>query len=238
MRLSVQAVQAQYPSSNCWDNIMKQIDSDFAARLASGVTRTCLCWKLSRADGTVIGVTDHDRVLYVDGVQYDPGAALAAGTLTTSVSMKPGQASAGGALSSDAISENDLGAGLWDGARVDVLRVDWSESADFVHVWSGRFSEITHGQLGFEAELVSLKADFERPVGRIFSRRCDAVLGDARCGVDLDNPDFAGLTCDQRFETCKTRFGNGEAFRGFPHMPGADFVLSGPAATGNTGGKR
>ena len=163
---------------------------------------------------------------------------MAASELTSSVGLQPGQAGASGALSSDAISEEDLQLGLWDGARVDVFRVDWLRSGDYVQVWSGRFSEITHGTLGFEAELVSLKADLEKPVGRIFSRRCDAVLGDARCGVDLNNPDFAGLSCDQGFDTCKERFGNVDNFRGFPHMPGADFILSGPAASGNDGGQR
>lgn len=217
---------------------MKQINQDFAARLASGVTRTCLCWRLSRTDGVVVAVTEHDKALNVAGILYDPGGALTAGQLTGSVGLQPGQAGAMGALSSEAISEADLSAGLWDGARVDVFRVDWVHPQDFVQVWAGRFSEITRGQLGFEAELVSLKADFERPVGRIFSRRCDAVLGDARCGVDLDDPGFAGMTCDQRFSTCKERFGNVENFRGFPHMPGTDFVLAGPAASGNDGGQR
>ena len=209
---------------------MRQINEDFAARLASGVTQTCLCWRLTRADGVVVAVTEHDRVLSVKGVNYEPSGALSAGELTSSTGLQPGQAGAMGALSSEAISEKDLTDGLWDGARVDVFRVDWAYPQDYVQVWSGRFSEITHGALGFEAELVSLKADFERPVGRIFSRRCDAVLGDARCGVDLESPDFAGLTCDQRFSTCKERFGNAENFRGFPHMVGEDFALSYPNA--------
>ena len=197
---------------------MRHLSEDFAARLASGVTQTCLCWRLTRPDGLIIAVTEHDRELKVDGAQYEPSGALTASELTSSTGLQPGQAGAMGALSSEAISEEDLSAGLWDGARVDVFRVDWGSPEDFVNVWSGRFSDITRGALGFEAELVSLKADFERPVGRIFSRRCDAVLGDARCGVDLDDPDFAGQSCDQRFSTCKERFGNVENFRGFPHM--------------------
>lgn len=217
---------------------MRQLDEEFEARLASGVTRTCLCWRLTRADGVVIGVTEHDRVLSIDGIDYEPGSALTTGQVSSNSGLAPGQAGASGALSSEAISEADISAGLWDGTRVDVYRVDWSDTELLAHVWSGWFSEVTRGALGFEAELVSLKADLERPVGRVYSRRCGAVLGDAQCGVDLEAPAFSGLTCDQRFETCKARFGNAENFRGFPHMPGPDFVLSGPAATGNTGGKR
>lgn len=34
--------------------------------------------------------------------------------------------------------------------------------------------------------------------------------------------------CDKRFQTCKTRFANTANYRGFPHMPGNDFVTSYP----------
>lgn len=34
--------------------------------------------------------------------------------------------------------------------------------------------------------------------------------------------------CDKSWETCRAKFGNGANFRGFPHMPGNDFVLSVP----------
>jgi hypothetical protein len=215
---------------------MRLIDSEFAARLASGATTTCLCWRLTRKDDFVLAATEHDRALAVDGVTYQPGGALSAGAFTQSAGLQPGQASAGGVLADDAITEADLAAGLWDGARVDVLRVDWQRPDLFVTVWSGRLSDVTRGPGGFEAELVSLKADLERPVGRVYARACDAVLGDARCGVGTDA--FPGLTCDQHFSTCRDVFSNTENFRGFPHLPGAEFVLEGPAAGGNTGGKR
>ncbi len=31
--------------------------------------------------------------------------------------------------------------------------------------------------------------------------------------------------CDRQFATCREKFGNGANFRGFPHMPGDDFVM-------------
>ena len=43
--------------------------------------------------------------------------------------------------------------------------------------------------------------------------------------------------CDKLFSTCQTKFANGSNFRGFPHMPGNDFVLSyARAGDGNDGG--
>jgi uncharacterized phage protein (TIGR02218 family) len=56
---------------------------------------------------------------------------------------------------------------------------------------------------------------------------CDAVLGDARCTVAHDHPAFA-LGCDRALATCRDRFGNVPNFRGFPHIPGTDFVLHYP----------
>ncbi|WP_022721067.1 DUF2163 domain-containing protein [Rhodopseudomonas sp. B29] len=44
--------------------------------------------------------------------------------------------------------------------------------------------------------------------------------------------------CDKLFATCRDRFGNATNFRGFPHIPGNDFVISYPVAgePGNAGG--
>ncbi|MDP3257601.1 MAG: DUF2163 domain-containing protein [Bosea sp. (in: a-proteobacteria)] len=33
--------------------------------------------------------------------------------------------------------------------------------------------------------------------------------------------------CDKSFTTCRARFGNGVNFRGFPHIPGNDFIIGG-----------
>lgn len=44
--------------------------------------------------------------------------------------------------------------------------------------------------------------------------------------------------CDKRFETCRDRFADTVNFRGFPHVPGNDFLVSSPAVAGtvNDGG--
>ncbi|WP_371125854.1 phage BR0599 family protein [Bosea sp. (in: a-proteobacteria)] len=44
--------------------------------------------------------------------------------------------------------------------------------------------------------------------------------------------------CDKRFATCQAKFGNGINFRGFPHIPGNDFIIGGvkPGDGGLDGG--
>ncbi|QQR37945.1 DUF2163 domain-containing protein [Devosia rhizoryzae] len=57
------------------------------------------------------------------------------------------------------------------------------------------------------------------------------VLGFAtKVGEWVEPGDVLEVTvgCDRRFATCKARFGNGVNFRGFPHVPGSDYVLRHP----------
>jgi uncharacterized phage protein (TIGR02218 family) len=171
---------------------MRQIGETFVARLAMDETTLCACWRFERADGVVFGATDHDRALVLEGVAYEPFAGLEVAVLESSRSLAPGQAAARGAMSLSFLQATDVDAGLWDGARVDVWRLDWQAPEHRVCIWSGKLSEITRQGAAFSAELVSLKADLERTIGRVYARTCDAEVGDARCGVDLDDAALCG----------------------------------------------
>jgi uncharacterized phage protein (TIGR02218 family) len=131
----------------------------FAARLAADGTSLCACWRFGRRDGAVCGATDHDRAIVFDGVTYEPDSGVRSATFESSARLAPGRAAAEGALSVSFLTDADLDGGLWDGARVDVWRVDWQAPEHRVLVWSGRLSEVTRRGAGFAAELVSLKGD-------------------------------------------------------------------------------
>ena len=51
-----------------------------------------------------------------------------------------------------------------------------------------------------------------------------------RCRKPIATGDAFTVTagCDKRFATCRARFANAENFRGFPHIPGNDFVIALP----------
>jgi uncharacterized phage protein (TIGR02218 family) len=51
---------------------------------------------------------------------------------------------------------------------------------------------VRRGRLAFIAEVRSLAHVLNQTVGRTFQHACDAELGDARCGVDLEAPAFKG----------------------------------------------
>lgn len=171
---------------------MRAINEELAARLASGVTTFAHVWRIARADGAVFAFTDHDLPLEFDALTCEPAVGLVAGAIEKSVGLNVDTASVSGALNSEAITEEDLTRGLWDGARVDLYRVDWSNPALRVHLFAGRIGEVRRGVAAFEAELRGLQAALNTPVGRVFSRFCDADVGDARCGVGLTATAFRG----------------------------------------------
>ncbi|WP_018996590.1 DUF2163 domain-containing protein [Hirschia maritima] len=169
---------------------MKIIEEEFAARLKSGVVTTCLCWEFTRQDGQKFGATDHDEMLQIDDVEFEPDRALANLEFVTNAGLAPGHVSGDGALSATFLNQEDLTLGKWDGAEVKVWRVDWNAPEHRIHVWSGYLGEVKYSDRVFNAELVSLKSRLERRIGRVYARQCDAALGEKRCGVDLKDEAF------------------------------------------------
>lgn len=277
---------------------MRVVPETLRARLATGVTTLAHAWRLARRDDVILGFTDHDRDIAFDGVIHRAATAFTAGSMEKAGGLGVDAADVAGVLDMEGIDETDLLAGLWDGARVDLWRVDWTDPSSRVHLFAGRLGGMRRGPAALVAELRGLQAPFDAPFGRVFSRFCDADVGDARCGVALAASPFRGegvvaalegergfsatglggfddgwftrgvLTwsdgsrseviahrvagahvrlelaeasaaravgaafvvtagCDKRFSTCRAKFANGAAFRGFPHMPGNDAVVAG-----------
>lgn len=213
---------------------MRDIPEEMAARIESGAATLCHAWIVERADEARLGFTDHDRDLSVDGVVCRAASGWSQGAAETAEGLAAGSLAVGGVLDDERIVEADVAAGLWDRATVALWRVDWARPDLKVLSGRGILSRIRREGEGFTAEIDGPLAALERVVGRTYGRSCDAVLGDARCGVDP-----AGRTCDKRWETCVETFGNGVNFQGFPEIPGDDFLTAYPATGGrHDGGSR
>ena len=282
--------------------------------LATGATTICRAWAVTRSDGVVLGFTDHDVALGFDGIVFQPGSGMTAKALSQGTGLAVDNTEVVGALSSEAICEGDIMAGRYDGAEVRVWQVNWAEVSQRVLLFCGHLGEITRGEGAFSAELRGLTEALASAAGTIFQAGCGAVLGDARCGVDLTAPGYfvelaaeqvdearvfgfadlgnfadrwfekgrlrvltgaaAGLKgvvkndrllgsgarrvelwqglraeiatgdmirleagCDRRLETCRLKFANVRNFRGFPHIPGEDWLSAYPLRAGvNDGG--
>ena len=169
---------------------MKQISEDLAGHLAGGVTTLAYCWVVTRSDGVKLGFTDHDRLLEADGTACQPETGLQPSSLARGTGLATGGGDVSGTLSSPALSDDDLEAGFWDGACVDVYRVNWAEPSQTVLLRRARVGEVSRRGEAFQAELRGLAHVLEAKRGRVFARACDADLGDSRCKVDLSGPAY------------------------------------------------
>jgi uncharacterized phage protein (TIGR02218 family) len=282
------------------------------AHLQSGATTVCRAWTVVRSDGTVLGFTDHDRDLVVDGVLCRAETGMTAKTLQQTTGLSVDNSEAVGALSDAAITEADLIAGRFDGATVRSFLVNWARPGDWVEQFRGSFGEIQRSGGAFRAELRGLSEALNQPQGFAYQPTCSAVLGDGRCRFDVTRPGFsaerpvgvaeddrvfsfsdfqgfedrwfehgrfevvtgdaAGLVgvvkvdrrigtgrrielwqsigapvaagdtvrviagCNKRAETCRAKFANFLNFRGFPHIPGEDWLASYPVPGRSNGG--
>lgn len=215
---------------------MKTVPAALAARIETGAARLAHVWLLTRRDGARLGFTDHDRDLTHDGTVCRADSGWTAGAADAGLGFAAGSAAAAGALDSDALTEADIAGGLYDGCAVVCRRVDWSEPELSALLWSGTIARLRREGEAFVAEIEGPLAALERVAGRTYGRLCDANLGDGRCGVAAEHPAF-GEGCDKRFATCAERFGNGLNFRGFPTVPGDDFLTVVPVHGERNDGK-
>jgi uncharacterized phage protein (TIGR02218 family) len=292
---------------------MRTIPAALQAKLDNGVTTLCRCWLIARNDGVTQGFTDHDEDVVVGSVSCRAGSGLTGSEATAKLGMAVDASEISGALSDDSLNEDDLAAGRYDAAGVELWLADWSAPDLRVLLAKGSLGEVKREGTAFAAEVRGLSQRLAEDSGRLYTATCSADLGDARCKVDLSNAAFhgsgtvlaltavsaftasgldafddgwfsagkltftaganAGLAvevkshvnnagtvslmlwqamaqpiaagdtftvtagCDKRFATCINRFNNAVNFRGFPHIPGNDFVIRYPVAgePGNDG---
>ncbi len=285
------------------------------AHLESGATTVCRAWTVRRTDGVLMGFTDHDRDLTVDGALCRADTGMTARALQQTTGLSVDNSEAAGALSDASIREADLLAGRFDGAEVRSYLVNWAAPDDWIEQFRGTFGEILRAGGAFRAELRGLTEALNRPQGFAYLQTCSAILGDERCHFNTALPGYfvegtveaveearmftfaafagfddrwfehgrfemlsgaaAGLLgsikndrrltpgrvvelwqslgadirsgdrfrmiagCDKTAATCRAKFANFLNYRGFPHIPGEDWLASYPVpGRSSTGGAR
>ncbi|MCX8507283.1 MAG: DUF2163 domain-containing protein, partial [Rhodobacteraceae bacterium] len=90
---------------------------ELKAHLATGVTTLARAYSLTRKDGLVLGFCDHDRDLTFEEIVFRADTGLTTKALQSGTGLSVDNTEAFGALSSDAITEEDILAGRYDGAE-------------------------------------------------------------------------------------------------------------------------
>jgi uncharacterized phage protein (TIGR02218 family) len=165
---------------------MKSASPALAAHLAGEVTTLATCWRLERADGWVRGFTDHDRELVVDGLTYVASTGFLPSAIKTASDLSVDNLDVDGFLDDAALRAEDLIAGLFDGARIEVFIVNWADLAQGrLLLRKGFLGEIKRADQRFSAEIRGLSNRLQQTAGKLYSRLCRVDLGSTECGVAL-----------------------------------------------------
>lgn len=171
---------------------MKTIPSALQTHYDSGCTTLARLWKVTRRDATVLGFTDHDQALVFGGTTYQPTSGFDASAIASRADMAVDNLEVLGVLEAGGITAESIEAGLWDGAAIEIRQVNWADltmGAEILRV--GELGNIQRRRGQYVAELRGLQQKLQNSIIRVIAPTCDAVLGDARCGVDLgSDPDF------------------------------------------------
>lgn len=153
--------------------------------LEGPVTSSAFGWRLERSDGVTIGFTSHDQDVMLDGLRYRASPGLVPTSITERSGLEDGGLDLKGALSSDAIRADDLRAGKWHGAMLEIFLFDWA------HVNAGRRPLATGwlGSVEFDASGFSVEVDgpasrLLTPFAPFTSPTCRAHFCDAKCSLN------------------------------------------------------
>lgn len=139
-------------------------------------------WRVLRRDGVTLGLTTHDRDLWIDGVLHRAAPGMVPSAIRRTAGLDPDSAEVEGALSHDSLSAGDLAAGRFDGARVLIGLVDW-ETGETRILYRGSIGSVSEEDGRFAAELQSRKAELARdPIPRT-SPTCRAQFCGPGCGL-------------------------------------------------------
>ena len=208
----------------------RPVEAFTADRLARQAGAACHCWRVTRTDGVEVGLTDHDEDVAFGGATFRAEGGAEGTALRRTAGLGADDAELSGVLSSGRITDEDLGAGRYDGARVELWRVDWEAPEARLRLAVGTLGEVARAGAAWTAELRGLKHALDRQAGRLFGRACDAEVGDARCRVDLKDPAFGAEVAVASADASVLAVTGADGFEAGWFTGGEASVLDGPLA--------
>ena len=151
------------------------------------LTSVAYGWRLERADGVTLGFTSHDADVQHDGILLHASPGMRPTMVSQSTGLDTDGLDVSGALTSDIIRADDLAAGRWNNAYLEIFLFDWTSPSSGKRVLaSGELGAVSFTDDAFEAELVGLQSRLDKAVAPQTSPSCRARFCDAACGLNRE----------------------------------------------------
>lgn len=172
---------------------MKNFSPELTAHLAGGLTTLATCWKLTLRDNTQMGFTSHDQDIVLDSLTYKASSGFTPSAVASSADMAVDNMEVEGVLDSLAINEADINAGCYDFAEIEIFLINYADtSMGNVMLRRGWLGEVSLTKDNFTVEVRGLMQRFSHTLGELYSPGCRAVLGDARCKINMTSYTVTG----------------------------------------------
>jgi hypothetical protein len=176
---------------------VRDLPAALDTHLTGDVTRLTHCWRVTRQDAQVFGFTAHDRDLIFDGTTFAAATGITPSATESQTKLAVDNLDAIGILDSDAITAEDIAAGIWDYAYVEVYLVDWGNAANTAEpIHAGRIGQVRTERGKYAAELRGLSDAYSQVLGAVYQPSCRATFCDARCGLDAGDYTVTGTLDD------------------------------------------
>ncbi len=149
------------------------------------MTTWTTCVKIKRTDNVTIGLTELDRDLLIGGVNYVSAAGYSPSTYQSNSSMSVNYADLEGLLGFAGITREQLRAGLYDFAEIELFIYDYESNVIVKVLATGNWGESQLLDGSYKAEFRSLSQRMQQSVGKLYTAHCTAELGDEKCKVNI-----------------------------------------------------
>lgn len=146
----------------------------------------CIILDLERVDGEIFRYSNHDLPLVFETETYLPNAGITISAFESMMGSDVGNMRTMGLIKDGHITEQDLRAKKFDGAKLTFRLISWATPAAGAKIISvGHVGNITWNDLRFEGEFRGIEQYLVQQFVDVTGPACRNVLGDSMCQVDL-----------------------------------------------------
>lgn len=165
---------------------MKSVSPQLDAHFGAVATTVASCVRFTRTDLNVYAFTSLDVPLTISGVKYLAGIDSPS-SVYARLGLSTDNLDVSGVIDSVLVTDDDLIAGRWHFAAVEVFEVNYADLSQGVHaISSGVLGRVRMEGPTYRAEVLGLTHLMQQRIGRMATPTCHWDVFDANCGLDVN----------------------------------------------------
>ena len=150
------------------------------------------CWRIERTDGFTVGFTEHDCPLKINGTIYTPISSPLPNSTNSTFELNVDNAGVEGIVFPGLVEQEELLAGKYDRAKVEVFLCNWLSGNKLRTLHYGEIGQIEFNNRIYKAEVRGITQKLQQARVRRTVSQCPLVFGES--GPNKCNKNLSGLT--------------------------------------------